>query len=151
MLVLALLIAMAGLAQSLALPYWAQPFLDPLIQPYGGSHLLPNVSWTRLYFATPAVGTYAMSPMLGLLGNQLLASWKLAPTDEDQPGQKIMWAGSLDGITWQTAGSDGSNVLFPAMNSSENPGVVRHCRNNAHPHASAARLTRSLILRVGGC
>jgi hypothetical protein len=65
-----------------------------------------------------------MSPMIGFLNNQLLASWKLSPTDEDQAGQKIMWAASRDGTTWETSNSDGTNVLFPSMNSTENPQVA---------------------------
>ena len=113
-------------ATATPLPYWAQPrHLNLLDRPYGGAKLLANVTWTRLYFATEALGTYAMSPMLGFAGTQLLASWKLAARDEDQAGQKVMWAASADGVTWYPGDrGDGSNVLFPSMNATENPSVA---------------------------
>ena len=64
-----------------------------------------------------------MSPMLSFLNNRFLASWKLSVSDEDEPGQRVMWAQSNDGSMWTTT-SDGSNVLFPSMNSTENPRVA---------------------------
>jgi hypothetical protein len=30
----------------------------------------------------------------------LQASWKNSPQDEDQPGQRIMYSQSLDGVSW---------------------------------------------------
>ena len=64
-----------------------------------------------------------MSPMLSYLNNRFLATWKLSVSDEDEPGQRVMWAQSIDGTSWTTS-SDGTNVLFPSMNSSENPKVA---------------------------
>lgn len=96
------------------------PFLDPLIQPYGGAALLSNrTAWTRLYFATPDIGTYAMSPMLSYLNGRFLASWKLSPSGEDEPGQRVMHAQSTDGVSWTPGGE-----LFPRMNSTESPRVA---------------------------
>ena len=108
------------------LPSWQQPFLDPLVPPYGGASLLSNnTQWTRLFYGSldPGAGAYAMSPMLSFLNNRFLATWKLSVSDEDEPGQRVMWAHSNDGTTWTTT-SDGSNVLFPSMNSTENPRVA---------------------------
>ena len=110
-----------------ALPSWQQPFLDPLIPPYGGARLLSNRTvWQRLFMGSTAVGAYAMSPMLGFSPSVgFLASWKLSAADEDEPGPKIMYAYSADGATWLPSdASDGRNVLFPSMNSSENPRVA---------------------------
>jgi hypothetical protein len=127
-------------AQPGVLPYWALPGLDPFVWPYGGAGLLANVTWTRLYLATPAVGTYAMSPMLSYLNGRFLASYKLSPSDEDQPGQKVMWSQSTDGVTWTPTGS--SNVLFPSMNSTENPRVALFAEPsiwvNGHVYAAAS-------------
>ena len=108
------------------LPSWQRPFLDPLIPPYGGAQLLSNATaWTRLFYGTAAVGAYAMSPMLSYADGLFLASWKLSATSEDEPGQKIMWAMSRDGASWLPANpSDGANVLFPSMNSSESPRIA---------------------------
>lgn len=107
-------------------PSWRQPFLDPLIPPYGGAKLLSNATrWLRLFYGTlkPGTGAYAMSPMLSFLNDRFLATWKLSVSSEDEPGQRVMWAQSFDGVSWVTA-SDGSNELFPSMNSTENPRVA---------------------------
>jgi len=115
-------------APSLArLPSWQQPFLDPLVPPYGGAPLLSNATtWTRLYFGTlrPGAGAYAMSPMLSFLNGRFLATWKLSVADEDEPGQRVMYAQSDDGVAWRTSSDGASNELFPRMNSSESPRVA---------------------------
>lgn len=125
MILLPLLIT-TPVTSALFLPSWQQPYLDPLIPPYGGASLLSNnTQWTRLFYGNTNAGSgaYAMSPMLSFLNNRFLASWKLSVSDEDEPGQRVMWAQSNDGSTWTTT-SDGSNVLFPSMNSTENPRVA---------------------------
>ena len=109
------------------LPSWQQPFLDPLVPPYGGAPLLSNrTTWTRLYYGSlaPGAGAYAMSPMLSYLNGRFLASWKLSVADEDEPGQRVMYAQSDDGAAWRTSSDGRSNELFPRMNSSENPRVA---------------------------
>ena len=35
----------------------------------------------------------------------------MAVQDEDQPGQRVMYSQSLDGVAWTPA--DGTNILFP--------------------------------------
>ena len=107
-------------------PSWQQPLLDPLIPPYGGATLLSTeTKWTRLFYGTlqPGTGAYAMSPMLSFLDGMFLATWKLSVSNEDEPGQRVMWAQSSDGDSWVTT-SDGSNELFPSMNASDNPRVA---------------------------
>lgn len=123
------------------LPYWDMPFLDPFINPFGGASMLSNfTSWTRLYLATPELGTYAMSPMISFLNGYFLGSWKLSPQDEDQPGQKIMWSMSTDGINWTP--TDGTNVLFPPMNSTQSPRIALFAEPsiyiNGHVYAAAS-------------
>ena len=124
--VVPLLLLLAACTAAL-LPSWQQPFLDPLVPPYGGASLLsPNTTWTRLFFGTlePGAGAYAMSPMLSFLNGRFLATWKLSVTSEDEPGQRVMWAQSSDGTQWHTSSDGRSNELFPSMNSSENPRVA---------------------------
>jgi len=97
------------------------------VPPYGGATILSNRTvWTRLFYGTlqPGTGAYAMSPMLSFLNGRFLASWKLSVSDEDEPGQRVMWAQSDDGTTWTTSSDGVSNELFPRMNSSENPRVA---------------------------
>jgi hypothetical protein len=108
-------------------PSWQQPFLDPLVPPYGGAKLLSNATrWTRLFYGTlqPGTGAYAMSPMLSFLNNRFLATWKLSRSSEDEPGQRVMFAQSSDGRTWDTSSVGQSNELFPSMNATENPRVA---------------------------
>ena len=122
-----LLAALPLALASALLPSWQQPFLDPLIPPYGGARLLSNATtWTRLFFGTlnPGTGAYAMSPMLSYLNGRFLATWKLSRSDEDEAGQRVMYAQSSDGVAWQTSSDGRSNELFPRMNSSENPRVA---------------------------
>lgn len=61
--------------------------------------------------------------MISFLNGRFLATWKLSHVNEDEPGQRVMWAQSEDGLAWDTA-SDGSNEIFPSMNASENPKVA---------------------------
>lgn len=122
-----LLLACSAGALAAQLPSWRQPFLDPLVPPYGGAPLLSNATvWTRLFFGTlnPGTGAYAMSPMLSYLNGRFLATWKLSRSNEDEPGQRVMYAQSDDGVSWQTSSDGRSNELFPRMNSSENPRVA---------------------------
>lgn len=78
--VLSLLFLLCALSRA-SFPSWQQPFLDPLLPPYGGAKLLSNATrWTRLFFGTlqPGTGAYAMSPMLSFLNGRFLATWKLS-------------------------------------------------------------------------
>lgn len=121
------LLALAAAAAASRLPSWQQPFLDPLIPPFGGAaRLSNNTKWTRLFFGTlePGTGAYAMSPMLSFLNGRFLATWKLSVSDEDEPGQRVMYAQSTDGVAWETSSDGVSNELFPSMNATENPRVA---------------------------
>lgn len=103
------------------LPAWTGPFLDPLT-PHGGQPFAANVTHTCLYRATPDIGTYNMAPMLTYHDGQFLASWKNSPVDEDQPGQRVLFSQSKDGVTW--SGTNGSNILFPNMSTGANPAAL---------------------------
>ena len=46
----------------------------------------------KLYNATLETGVYSHAPMLGLHGGYFLASWKNGPTNEDTPGQRVLWS-----------------------------------------------------------
>eukprot|EP00048_Salpingoeca_helianthica_P001515 m.49791 g.49791 ORF g.49791 m.49791 type:complete len:414 (+) comp11517_c0_seq4:1122-2363(+) len=107
---------LGGLGYAQQVPSWTAPFLNPLKFPYGGAEPVPDTKLTRLFFATPEIGTYNMSPMLSFFFGQFLASWKCAPQDEDQPGQRILYSQSHDGQTWTP--TDGTNELFPNMSTS---------------------------------
>ena len=144
---LLLLLALAVRCSSAQAPSWNTVQLDPLVFPYGGAELLNSTKWTRLYFATPEVGQYAMSPMISYLNSAFLATWKVAPKNEDQPGQLIRFAQSVDGETWiniSTSGValDAPGILFPSMNSTENPGVALFAEPslylNKHVYAAAS-------------
>lgn len=113
--------AAQGVASAIFLPAWTGPFLDPLV-PYGGASLAANVKLTSLYRAVPAIGTYNMAPMLDFHDGQFLASWKNSPLNEDQPGQRILWSQSLDGVNWTA--TDGNNILFPNVSTNANPAAL---------------------------
>ena len=116
--VLLVSLSLQRISAQMPLPYWSQPFLDPLIFPYGGATLVNGTKWTRLYFGLPGAMN-AMAPMISYLGGAFLASWKLSPLDEDAPGQHVMYSRSTDGLTWSQPA-----VLFPPLNSSESPRVA---------------------------
>ena len=106
-------------------PTWNMPFLTP-DKPDGGASVLPGVEYLRLFFASKTQGTYNMSPMLSFLNGMWLASFKNSPRDEDQPGQRVLYSQSLDGIAW-TDPSDAS-VAAPSLsgwaNASQPVGVL---------------------------
>jgi hypothetical protein len=43
----------------------------------------------------------------------MLGLWKNSPRDEDQPGQRVLFSSTTDGVTWTP--TDGTNVAFPNM------------------------------------
>ena len=106
------------------LPHKTYPTLDPLIQPYGGAQLAANVTHAKLFFATKELGTYNMSPMLDFHHGQLLAWWKNSPKDEDQPGQRVLYSQSMDGVTWSPGPDDQPQVLFPNMSTNAHPAAL---------------------------
>ena len=104
------------------LPSWTAIKLDPLIVPFGGATAVDGRDFFRLYKATKEIGTYNMSPMISFHLNQFLASWKCAPQDEDQAGQRILYSQSLDGSSWTP--TDGKNELFPNVSTSAHPAAL---------------------------
>jgi hypothetical protein len=57
--------------------------------------------------------------MIGFSDKQFLVTWKNSPRDEDQPGQRVLYSQSLDGVSWTK--SDGSNIMFPNISTTANP------------------------------
>jgi hypothetical protein len=63
------------------LPFWSMPVLDPL-KPFGGVTLLSNVTASRVFYSTPALGTYNHAVMFAQLDSHMIVMWKNSPTDE---------------------------------------------------------------------
>lgn len=109
-------------------PSWGGPFLDPLLIPFGGVAVANGTTHVNLYRAIPSIGTYNMAPMLAWVpigdggSHTFLASWKNSPQDEDQPGQRVLYSVSKDGVTWSA--TDGTNELFPNMSTTANPAAL---------------------------
>ncbi|KAA0158338.1 hypothetical protein FNF31_05023 [Cafeteria roenbergensis] len=99
-------------------PAWSGPIPDPS-KPLAGLKQVPGFEATRVYKATPALGTYNHAAMILLHDDQLLVTWKNGVRDEDSPGQRVMYSQSTDGVTWTP--SDGSNIMFPNMSTAANP------------------------------
>lgn len=121
MLVTVVLPAVAAAASTPAwIPTWSAPIPDGS-KPLGGLKQVSGYSATRLYKATPEIGTYNHAAMIQYFEDVLIASWKNSPQDEDAPGQRILWSFSRDGTTWtqQSPGSVAS--LFPNMSTTANP------------------------------
>jgi hypothetical protein len=49
----------------------------------------------------------------------ITAYWKNGVTSEDQPGQRVLYSQSTDGLTWTPSG--GTNILFPNVSTNANP------------------------------
>lgn len=108
-------------------PSWTAPKGDPK-KPVGGWEFVPNATYTLVYNATPAIGTYNHAAMI-TFGAEIqdkplfTLSWKNSPVNEDSPGQRILVSQSYDGITWTP--TDGStNILFPNMSTNSNPAAL---------------------------
>ena len=103
------LLAFSASSSPPVLPHWAGPKLDPVL-PHGGVPYTKGASFQRLFFATPAEGTYNHMPMIDEHEGRLFAWWK-SPKDEDQPGeQRIMSSQLADGVSWTAAAE-----LFPKL------------------------------------
>lgn len=70
------------------LPYWAGPRLHLAHiltgEPFGGAKTVDNTTYTKIYHATPEVGTYNHAAMITYFDGQFLVTWKNSPVDEDQ-------------------------------------------------------------------
>ncbi len=69
----------------------------PAAGPWDGAPTVPGITYTRLFFATPANGMYNHAAMIDAHNGKLLAWWKNAPRDEDSAGQRVLFAASADG------------------------------------------------------
>ena len=76
----------------------------------------------RIYHATTDLGLYNHAAMIDFFDGSFLVAWKNSPEHEDQPGQRILYAQSYDGLDWTP--TNGSNVLFPNMTSAANPAAM---------------------------
>jgi hypothetical protein len=108
------------------LPKWSAPKGDPK-KPIGGWGKVPNATAAMVYNATPALGTYNHAAMI-MFGSEagdtprFLLTWKNSPKDEDQPGQRVLYSQSLDGVAWTP--TDGTNIMFPNMSTNSNPAAL---------------------------
>mmetsp|Transcript_28547 Transcript_28547/g.71542 ORF Transcript_28547/g.71542 Transcript_28547/m.71542 type:complete len:482 (+) Transcript_28547:123-1568(+) len=73
----------------------------------------------EVYRAAAEHGTYNHAAMIDFHDGFFLVTWKNAPRDEEQPGQRVLYATSDDGIFWTP--TDGTNVLFPNVSTTAQP------------------------------
>ena len=121
MLVLCSLALASSLPSSSYLPSWNGPHLRAWL-PGGGLPAVEGTKWARIYRAEPEFGTYNHAAMIDLFNGSLIAYWKNSERDEDQPGQRVLWSYSGDGLQWTP--TDGTNILFPNMSTSSNFNVA---------------------------
>eukprot|EP01147_Barroeca_monosierra_P000224 gene224-3603_t len=71
------------------------------------------------YHAVPEIGMYNHAAMMDYHNGTFFLSWKNSPLHEDEPGQRILYASSYDGLNWTK--TDGNNILFPNMSTNSLP------------------------------
>ena len=109
------------LSQAQEIPSWNMPVLRPIADfPMGGAEPIGSANYTQLFKASKEIGTYNMSPMISHFHGVFLASWKNSPQDEDQPGQRVLYTQSTDGITWLDS-NNGERILFQNISTNSNP------------------------------
>jgi hypothetical protein len=81
-----------------------------------------GVSHAEAYHATKESGAYNHGAMIDFHDGNFLLTWKNSPINEDEPGQRILYAQSADGANWTK--TDGTNVMFPSVSSSANPAAL---------------------------
>ena len=99
------------------IPSWNGPNLH-LWLPGGGVPAVKGTKWSRIYHAEPEYGTYNHACMIDAFNGSFIAYWKNSPADEDQPGQRVLWSYSSNGLEWTP--TDGKNILFPNMSTGSN-------------------------------
>ena len=97
---------------------WACPTPDPT-KPGAGYPVLTEATHARLYRATRETGGYSHHSRLIVHGGCFYAMWSNHPHGEDGPGQRVLFATSRDGATW-----DQWRELFPP------PGPVKAWEDN---------------------
>jgi hypothetical protein len=81
------------------IPRWNTTVPDHTL-PWAGLPRLPPSSATTVrsvYRASPAVGTYNHGPMVVQHGGLIIVNWYAGQTDEDAPGERVLFASSADG------------------------------------------------------
>jgi len=121
LLALACSLALAASQPPSYVPSWNGPHLHAWL-PGGGLPAVEGTKWARVYHAEPEFGTYNHACMIDSFNGSLIAYWKNSPRDEDQPGQRVLWSYSSDGLHWTP--TDGTNVLFPNMSTASNFNVA---------------------------
>ena len=72
-----------------------------------------------VYGAVPEHGTYNHAAVIDYHDGFFLVTWKNSPRDEEQAGQRVLFATSDDGLQWSS--TDGTNVLFPNVSTTASP------------------------------
>jgi hypothetical protein len=100
---LAALIVLLPVAEGLAvvppgIPRWNTTVPDHTL-PWAGLPRLPTNATTvrSVYRASPTVGTYNHGPMVVQHGGLIIVNWYAGQTDEDAPGERVLFASSSDG------------------------------------------------------
>ncbi len=101
---LLILLLAAGAAEGAAaplnagIPSWNTTIPDHTL-PWAGMPRLPTNATTvrSVYRASPAVGTYNHGPMVVQHGGLIIVNWYAGQTDEDAPGERVLFASSADG------------------------------------------------------
>ena len=104
------------LSQQSYIPSYTGIPLSPNNGPWGGASNVPNTTYSRIFYATPSIGSYNHAAMIDFHYSQFLATWKNAPKDEDSAGQRILYSQSVDGVNWTTP-----SILFPNISTNNFP------------------------------
>lgn len=82
----------------IGIPRWNTTVPDHT-KPWAGLPRLPNNATTvrSVYRASPVVGTYNHGPMVAQHGGLIIVNWYAGQTDEDAPGERVLFASSADG------------------------------------------------------
>lgn len=81
-----------------------------------------SFTYSEVYHAVPDIGTYNHAVMMDWYDGNFLLTWKIGAVNEDDPGQRILWSQSTDGVTWTP--TDGTNEMFPNVSTSSNPAAL---------------------------
>ena len=80
------------------IPRWNTTVPNHTLPWAGLPRLPPGASTVRsVYRASPAVGTYNHGPMVVQHGGLIIVNWYAGQTDEDAPGERVLFASSADG------------------------------------------------------
>eukprot|EP01049_Picozoa_sp_SAG25_P009664 SAG25_NODE_980_length_4429_cov_1.828176_5_plen_489_part_00 len=121
-----LLVAAAAAAAARAAPKYTAT--RPNYQkPLGGLPQLPGALHFTVFTATPQTGTYNHQPMLARHGGSFHVAWKASAFNEDQDGQRILYASSADGKSWSEAVD-----IFPSMPAHSFGCDGEHCWDKIH-------------------